>query len=365
MALLLMDGFDCYADIAEFRESPWTTHGGESGLTINTTGGVNGGGCMSLSSISNYGFHRALSYGYSYSETDVPSQTYTFQAWVYIDTFGGSPDIALQFLTGIDEIAQVYFNQTGQVQVSTFNHTTVTNHGYNDAFTVDTWHFLEFQILTSSTSATADGTYEIRVDGTTIDSGSSLNIHYGTSIVQPMDAIRLTGGDQSLVYWDDVVVMDGTGADANLNDFTGARYIDTINVEADGGTVDWTRNSGTNDWEMVDDTANAADDDTTYVSSNTVAQETRFNLAAPSNTDDEVHALQIRARLKKSDAGDRTVRGLINVAAGTEETTYHTFGPTTEYLWYDLGVRETNDTGGTAWDVAEVTNTEIGIEIVS
>ena len=374
MAVLFMDGFDCYADTTELWEAGWSPHVSSTGATLSTTAGKNGGGALQCTgSLSNIGWSHAIPYGQGHDFQDNPSATMIVQFWIKVTAFAassGSTDYFLQLQNNTRVMIRLQMRYDGTIDIDYYGGVSVNNGATSSVlFTEDTWHFCELKTVCSSAIAAFDGSFEFRIDGTDVYSASGIKMYpypqSGSDLILQPNIIRLTNGDQTTVVYDDVVILDGTGADANLNDFTGARYIDTINVEADGGTVDWTRNTGTNDWEMVDDTANAADDDTTYVSSNTVAQEGRYNLAAPSNTDDEVHAVQIKARMKKDDAGTRTVRGVMNVAAGTEEVTFDTVGVTTEYLWHDLGVRETNDTGGTAWDVAEITNTEIGVEIVS
>jgi len=370
VALLMMDSFDCYADAAEWETGGWGIE--HSDVDFSTTLGKDGGGCILISSSAEALADHALTYFDAYSEADQAGNTYIFQGWVYIDTFSGSTTgLLCQIMQGLDEIIDVRLSFDGKLQVSTYDLQvpTAATQTAGGQLTVDTWHFIELKVVMSSVLATADGSFDLRVDGNSVSSGSSLEIgndrdSTGTGIMGA-NRIRVGNAHQTLVRWDDVVAMDGTGADANLNAFTGPRYIEVLNVAADGGTVDWTRNTGSNDWEMVDDTANANDGDTTYVSSNTVAEEGRYNLAAPSNTDDEVHAVQIRGCIRKDDAGARTIRGVMNVAAGTEEITFATIGVTTEYQWLELGVRETNDTGGTAWDANELTNIEIGVEIVS
>ena len=371
MAVLLMDGLDCYADTDELYEGGWQLFGSKTNAVLSTTLGKNGGGALRVSSsVSNQGWARSIAGGPPRDWNDNPSSTMIVQMWVKWVTFGAGTDYFLVLRHGTRIVIRIQIRPTGTIDFDYYSGISLNSGSTTSSvFTEDTWHFLEVKIVLSSAIAAFDGSYEMRVDGTNVESASGIKLYPypegGSDLVMAPTTLELTNGKMTEVVFDDIVIMDGTGADANLNDFTGARYIDTINVEADGGTVDWTRNTGSNDWEMVDDTANAADDDTTYVSSNTVAQEGRYNLAAPSNTDDEVHAVQIKGRLKKDDAGDRTVRAVMNVAAGTEEVTFHTFGPTTDYLWYEMGVRETNDTGGTAWDASEITNTEIGVEIVS
>ena len=368
MALLFMDGLDLYASEIEAHEGGWQATG--TGSNLDTTAGVNGGVAFEVGGGgSENGWYHNVPYGAPNDYSDHAAKTYIFQAWVKstnISVGGNKP--LLRLSSGADEIIQLDLFTSGAFRMRTWDHTGLTLHTASStgAFASSSnWQFLELSFTLSSTVSAADASWDLKIDGSSVYSNSGFVMEYGTTNVQGVSNIYICNAGMATWWWDDIILMDDTGADANLNGFTGARYIDTINVDGDGGTVDWTRNTGTNDWEMVDDPLLTVDDDTTYVESSTVGQEGRYALATPSNTDDDVHAVQIRARLRKDDAGTRTIRGVMNVSGGTEEVTFQTLGPTTEYVWYHLGLRETNDTGGTPWTATEVGNTEIGVEIVS
>jgi hypothetical protein len=348
MALLFYDGFDCYADRAECETSGWAAT--EANTTFSTTLGLNGGGCLTTSGISNnrgwvMGFPRAAQ-----------GTTMTVGAWVYFGSLPSGTDNFMKFLTNFDLCAQLNISNTGTLSVTTKTGGTSTPTG--TIISIETWYWIEFQVLFSTDDV--NGAWEVRVGGSTVTSASGVSTRDGT---RGIDHLELSSGDASTdVRFDDVYITDDSGSE--FLGFLGVSYIETLTVDADGGTVDWTRNTGSNDWEMVDDADAAADDDTTYVDSSTVAQETRFAIPVPTETADLVKAVQIRARMRKQDAGTRTVRGLMNVNGGGEEILFDEVGLTTEYCWLALGLRTTNDTGGDPWDTTEVGLTEIGVEVV-
>lgn len=348
MALLFYDGFDCYADLEECKSSGWMPV--DDLTTFSTTLGKEGGGCLTTSGISN---NRGWIRGFN----RVPQgNTLTMGAWVYFGSLPAGTDQFMKFESNFDNIAELNVSSTGTLSVTTKEGGTSTPTGVIIA--IETWYWIEFQVLFSTTAS--DGAWEVRVGGSTVTSATSVSTKDGT---RSCDHIELSSGDASTdVRFDDFILMDDQGA--TFTGFLGVSYIETIDVDADGGAVAWTRNTGTNDWQMVDDADAAADDDTTYVASDTAAQETRFGIPAPTESADTVKAVQIKARMRKENAGLRTVRGLMNVNGGTEEILFSEIGLTTEYGWLNLGIRDTNDTGGTAWDTTEVGLTEIGVEVV-
>lgn len=352
MALLLYDGFDCYADREEVVEGGWAPEDNNS--SMSTALGKFSGGCLLVGgTISRQGWmvniaQRALDdtliVGWYFRCGTLPS---------------GAGDTIMEFSapgTTSTELGELFLSNTGTLRVEGGNG-AYTGSESSTVIAVDTWYYIEFKMTFGSTNV--NGSFELRVDGTTIDSDTGIDTFVSTSSL--VQRVIFNSGTSQDTRIDDVVIMDDTGG--KFDNFQGELYIETLDVDADGGTVDWTRNTGSNDWEMVDDAT--SDDDTTYVDANTAALETRFGIPVPTITADTVKALQIRGRLRKSNVGTKTVRGLMNVNGGSEEVTFDTIGLTSDYCWLRLGIRDTNDTGGTPWDTTEVGNTEIGVEIVT
>jgi hypothetical protein len=347
MALIFMDGFDVYADRDEVRNAGWGA--GDVDSTFSTTAGINGGGALTIGGAAVDGWsHHIIGLaqpvtfyiGFWFKCSALPSATTQLMVWSRDGTG-----------TAASRIIELWFYDTGELQMN-------TEHGSGTKSTfqvvVDTFYWIESEIVLDSGTG---GSYDMRVNGSTITSETGIN----TSAGKQPNALILLAAKATGVVFDDVVLMDNSGS--FNNSFLGSGvYIEALDVDADGGTVAWTRNTGANDWEMVDEVA--ADDDTTYVHATTAGTETRFGIPAPTEAGDTVLAVKILARMRKDDAGVKTVRGVMNVNGGGEEILFQEIGLTTDYSWFDLGTREGNDTGGTEWDTTNVGLTEIGVEIV-
>jgi hypothetical protein len=349
MALIFMDGFDCYADLEEARRGGWAK---ESDLAskFTTTGGVNGGGALDVQTTAAAGW-------FHYVPAVALGATRIVSFWFKIDLPPGSTDDwfmwraedNVAFYLTIDENGDIGARPTGGAETAV----TVTS-----PITTATWHYLEIKVVFGT--GTTDGSYDIRVDENSVLSESGIDTNDSDRLLN--NFCFRPGDTAGSALYDDVIVMDALGG--TFDDFQGKLYIETLNVDSDGGTVAWTRNTGASDYLAVDDTANAADDDTTYVDSSTATEETRFGIPEPTDSDDPIKAVQIRAKLTKTDAGTRTVRGLMNINGGGEEILFDEIGVAEGWGWYSLGIRATNDTGGSPWDATNVGLTEIGLEVV-
>jgi len=159
---------------------------------------------------------------------------------------------------------------------------------------------------------------------------------------------------------DDLFVMDTTGT--VFNGFMADRRIQTLIPNADGGVVDWAASSGT-DVSCVDDALSAQNGDTDYIESSSPGQESRFALSNLPVSPASVDAVMIKLCARKSDAGDRTVRGLVN--SSSSEAVGSAVGLTTTYGWKSSGVFLTNPNGSVAWTESAVNALEAGVEVVS
>lgn len=349
MALIFMDGFDCYADRDECRNAGWGTE--DVDATFSTTAGKNGGGGLTAVNGTTDGWShhmtptaqpQTLYMGFWFTFSALPSATERIVLWCR-DGSG----------TAGSRLIELWLYDLGELQMN-------TEHGSGTKGTtqlaVDTWYWIEFEMVLDSGTG---GSYDLRINGSTETSETGIN----TSGGKGPNMMMLRAANTDGAVFDDVVLMDDSGSYNNT--FLGAAtYIEALNVDADGATVDWTRSTGSNDWEMVDDAFTAQDGDTTYLHADTAALETRFSLGALSNSGDTVLAVKLLARMRKDDAGVKTVRGLMNVNGGGEEILFQEIGLSTDYCWHDLGTREGVDTGGGAWDTTEVGLTEVGVEVV-
>jgi hypothetical protein len=279
-----------------------------------------------------------------------------YVCWSYWHNgLGGSGEdlLYLNSYTG-SQVARLTHNSTGAI--SAFNRTNA-NVGTSGSslLTASGWHRIEAKITLGTTVST--GAIEVRVDGTTVLTVSSIDINTSTLTL----AGAIFSGAATQWYVDDIIMFDSTGS-APFNDYIGDVRIETLIPNGAGATQNWTANTGTQT-DAVDDTPNAADDDTTYISSSTVSQKSCFDMSNLSNTPTAIHGVQLRPRMKKSDAGNRTARAYVR--SSSSETNGTTLGLSTDYSWRRGGCVETDPATSSAWTGSGVDGAQLGVEVVS
>ena len=235
------------------------------------------------------------------------------------------------------------------------------------AIQVQTWHYIEMRLRLDESP---DGQAELWVDGVRVINLTATDTQFATSQPDRSRAYIMHEGSSSRdSLFDDVYVLDtdttspqgGTSPNsARLGDIVIEAFVPTSD-----DTNDFTRSSGSNNYELVDETP--ADDDTTYVESNTVGHEDRYGLGNRTHTGDMV-GVSAYWRAKKTDANARQLTlGLVSNSGATidpnTETMSLTNGTYTAHTkTYD---RDFVD-GVTAadWDTTKVNALEISQEVV-
>jgi hypothetical protein len=124
--------------------------------------------------------------------------------------------------------------------------------------TASSWQHIEAKCVIDNIV----GSIEIRVNGLTVIALTGLNIGTlgATQIAFGMpngDA----GGSSLTFYFDDIVTWNGNGT--YNNDFLGPVRVELLMPNADTGVTDWVRNTGSNDYDAIDNIP--PDGDTTYL----------------------------------------------------------------------------------------------------
>lgn len=160
----------------------------------------------------------------------------------------GTPQIRLR-LDSTSNTAAVFRGNT-QLSISS-----------GGVWTEDTWHYFELKILIAGGTG---GSYNLRIDDTSVTSGSGVNTLQSASL--PVQFIQWNGYDAASddtpakeAQIDDIYVIDTTGG---INDdFLGS---DTTVVfkapTSDGTTNDFTPQTGVDNYAMVDENPAAAAD---------------------------------------------------------------------------------------------------------
>ena len=156
---------------------------------------------------------------------------------------------------------------------------------------------------------------------------------------------------------DDIYVCDSTGA--SHNDFLGEVEIEAIFPSSDYGTCDWTCSTGTDHYGLVDD--NPPDDDSTYISTDTVDHKDLFDYQDVSG-DAGILGIQINT-LARIESAARNLTPMLR-SGGTEYAQTAQLVTDTSYDEF-VTILETDPATSSAWTVANLNATQFGVKMTS
>lgn len=344
MALVFMDGLDCYTDLTDASRAGWQPES-FSQLDFSTTAGRFGGGAFQFKNV------------ITAARLSLPIVAYTGTIIIGFAYYhpGVADGILIEARSDLNTVAfQVRHTAAGAITL--YSGVTLVHTSAGTPLTPNAWHWVEVKVVLNDSPT---GSFEVRIDGMAAASfGSTDTRATGTGIAM----IEFGGGGAStpnFAWMDDIVIMDGTATAPN--DFIGDTKITTHVPTANAATADWTASAGV-DYECVDEAPSAANGDTDYISSNTAAQESRFAISNLVNVPTTIHAVQVRSKAKKADAGTRTMRSLIR--SGATELTGTEVGLTTEYAWIKGPVAVVDPDTAVAWSASGFNALEAGVEVV-
>lgn len=353
--MAILYGYSCdlhgtsYTDL---QQAGWAL-GSTTQVVPGTTSGRFGGGGIYLKGTSSQGFiTRSVSINAS---TIIVALAFKHE---HLANATAEPFITLYNNGGADQVAELKLNPDGSLTLENSASTDViTSSG---VVSENVWTHVQFKVKSHASLGTAD----VLINNVSVISETGLD----TSIsATDIDKVRISAAcDTSSygTYVDDIVFIDDNNADGLgytdcMGDMKWTVYLPT----ADTATTDWTRSSGSNDYEMIDDTTPGDHDgDSTYLSDATAGHVSLFDFADITSTPATIYAVQASVAVKKSDAGDRTVRAYLVSNGNTSNGT--TWSPSTDYetlsyLW------EADPDGAAAWIKAKVNAAQLGIELVS
>lgn len=241
----------------------------------------------------------------------------------------------------------VRINTAGKITL-TRNGTVLATSGLT--FPLNTWRYVEVYAKIHSTT----GAMTVRVDGAVAVSVTGANTQVSANATADKLGFGTTGGQgiTSNPYWDDVYIADGTAAQTFLGDCKVA----VLRPSAAGATTGWTPSAGANYAAVDEPTAN---DDTDYVSAATVALVDTYAFGNLSGTIPTIHAVNVKMRLRKDDAGASSVAAVAR--PGATDNVGDDKSPSTTYVLYDTLYLVNPDTA-VAWTKANVDASEFGVK---
>jgi hypothetical protein len=212
-----------------------------------------------------------------------------------------------------------------------------------------TWHHIEIQAdinAAGTTNVYVDGILAVTATGDFIDGTlASSIVFYGNSGVN---------------VFDDVVLQSDASTQQPL---IGEHKIHTLMPDADTAQTDWVRSSGTNDFEMIDDTIpGSSNGDTDYISTATLNAKSEFSVANLAESPTTIHAVQTVVEARKTDAGAKAVTPYVQSGATRGDGAEFSTGETYAYR-DDIFLLDPNT--ASAWTETTVNAVLVGVEITT
>jgi hypothetical protein len=236
-------------------------------------------------------------------------------------------------------------------EIRVYRGTTLLDTSSGAGIGSNTWYYIEFKVLTDNTA----GTYEVRVNGVNVCSGTGADTQEGSNAYH--DRFRLLPAPVSGTHptWDDMYCCDSTGS-VN-NDFLGNHKVVRIDPDGDDTTGFGTSTPSANHYENVDETI--CDDDTSYVEESTNTNKDIWDYGSVSSLG-TIAGLVVRTMAKETDATDFELITIVE-SNGTEyDDSGQAMGSAyTEYT----RLEETDPDTNSAWTMTAINAAKFGVKV--
>jgi len=348
MAIRYLDGFDDY-QTADLTKN-WTTVIGSatyvliqgSGRTGSRLALLNATGLISVAMTLDAQATWIIGFAFRVSINVAPSSAVAFLE--ILDA--GSAQVDLRFMPD------------NTLRITRAGTTLATS---TEAILEDTWYYVELKVTIGNA-----GSYQLRVNGQDWIASAVGDTQATANATGNM--IRLNSLYPKIVdlYFDDLYLLDGTGA--TDNDFWGDVTVLSKFPNGNGATNNFTGQDAdsTDNYLNADEKAtDFPDEDTTYNESGTVGHIDLYDmedLTGYTEADYDVMGVMATVCAKKSDTGVKTM--CVEVRHDSTNYDGDTFAPSaTSYANFNQCYGDAPDT--TAWTVAAVNALQVGAKIVS
>lgn len=230
------------------------------------------------------------------------------------------------------------------------------------AITAGEWTFVEMRALVDNVA----GAYEVKLDETSLISGSGINTASGTGVDYDVNAIILVGAATMLPRFDDLVIVDTTVAGSEPITFTGKVTVATLHPDGDGALTDFTGvGAGAANYDRVHETP-GKNDDTNYVQSSTVGDRDLYdfdNIPPGYAGLTTILAVQTSAAVRKAQPGTKQIR--TNIRSSATDANGSNVELTATYKYTFPQIEATDPNGGGSWSAAAVNALQAGVEIMT
>jgi hypothetical protein len=345
MSLLYIDSFDTYGT-SQLGTRGWTA---DSQIAITASAGRRGTSALRLGPTSGTrSIRRTIATGSTFivgaavRSSTIGTMPSGWQIFALVDP-GGATQVDLRVL----QSGYLYVTRNGTTLATATDTTLLDN----------TYYYIEFKVTINN----AAGSFSVRVNGVQVGgltvSGVDTQASGSYSTADRLWISVPTTG--ATVDYDDLYVCNNAGA--TNNDFLGDCKVEAINPTAEGTYSEWTPSSGADNAALVDDAA-SPDDDSTFVSSQTLNVRDTYLLQDLATATGTVYGVQSVLRARKDDAGTRKIRPLFR-RAGVDATGAEVSLSDT-YVSH-LEIFETDPTNAAAWNIANVNALEFGAKLTT
>ena len=223
-------------------------------------------------------------------------------------------------------------------------------------WTVNTDKYVEVHLKVHDTTGFlrvyVNGVQEINFSGDTRNGGTGV-----------INRFMLAGGQVTFegfhyILIDDLyIIANDDGTSIPLGDCKVECDLPTGN--GNSSQLDGSDGNSTNNYQLVDESP--PNGDTDYVESATVDEKDTYAFSDLASSTGVVHAVQISAMAKKTDAGARGLKSIARLSGTEVDSSAQSLG--TSYLMM-LDIRETKPGGG-SWTIADVNNAEFGVKVAA
>lgn len=218
------------------------------------------------------------------------------------------------------------------------------------ALPLNNWVYVELKVLCNAVT----GTYELRVNGTAVVSGSG-DTKAGANDYHQAFAIWHCGSGVTPTYYDDLYVADGSGT-VN-NDFLGNHKVVALVPNGAGDSSQWTPSAGGN-YACVDE--NPSNGDTDYVEDGTAGHRDLFACSDVSDLG-IIRGVQVSTICRETDVNPFTLKTVVKSGSTVDADAGQPIG-STDYV-ARTRILETDPATDAAWTQSGVNGMQIGIEV--
>jgi hypothetical protein len=220
-------------------------------------------------------------------------------------------------------------------------------------YTLNTWHYLEFKVKVNSST----GTYELRLNGSTVASGSNVNTKGGTH--DYFDGFGFCGQSTSTGYcflYDDLYFLDGSGS--TNNDFLGNMRVVTLRPNAAGDSTQFTPDSGDN-YARVNEAIHGGDSN--YVEDVIGSHLDLYNYDDLAGITQDIKGIQINTECRETDTTPFSLITQCKSNGVTSDDSAQAIGSST--YTNRMRLMELNPDGSVAWTPASLNAAQFGVKV--